>query len=220
MFRKLSFLAALIGAAAALSAGLCTAAKAGPIINLDGCPTAASHATLTLGQQPDSATSTPFYAADNVLCQRFVVDVNVAPTNGQRFEIDASYAGPATGFNGNVAFGDPAGIPLSQSDCSLLRAYVSLYRKPWFTLSPPAKFSLVSSAKYVGQWYPADNDPQFPLAAHCSLSLAYGSPIPADLYTGSNALGGATYRVAVSYQTSSWQKVRVHAAYNPLPIIT
>ncbi|HEY1370725.1 MAG TPA: hypothetical protein VGF23_26575 [Gaiellaceae bacterium] len=217
MFKKLSLLAALTAVAAALSAGLCTAAKAGPIINLDGCPTAAAQATLTLGQQPDSATG---YPGPNLLCQRFVVDVNVAPTGGERFEIDASYAGPATGPNTNHAFGDLAGIPLSQSDCGLLRAYVSLYRKPWFTLSPPAKFSLVSSAKYVGVWHQADNDPDFPLPAHCSLSKENGSAIPADLYTGSTVLGGATYRVAVSFQTSSQRQVRVHAAYNPLPIIT
>jgi hypothetical protein len=62
--------------AAALAGVLLASASArASDFTLDGCPTATPHATLTLGQQPDSATSTPSYAADNPLCARFIVDV-------------------------------------------------------------------------------------------------------------------------------------------------
>jgi hypothetical protein len=208
MLKKLSFLAGLAAVFAALAAVLSGGAAADPILNLDGCPTATPNATLTLGQLPNAVTG---YATANLLCPRFVVDVNVAPTNGQHFEIDGSYAGPSTG---PYTF-DPSPLALSQSDCSLYTERVSLYRKPWFTLSPPAKFTLVSSAKFTGKWVPATYDPDFSLPAHCSKVLASGTATPYPLSTGLSPLGGATYRMAISIATTAPQKVRVHADYVP-----
>jgi len=212
MLKKLSFLAGLAAVFAALAAVLSGGAAADPILNLDGCPTASPHATLTLGQLPNSVTSTTGSPASNVLCPRFVVDVNVAATNGKKFEIDGSYAGPATG---PWTF-DPSPLPLSPSDCPLYKEYVSLYRKPWFTLSPPAKFTLVSSAKFTGKWVPATYDPSFPIAAHCTKVLASGTAPPYPLSTGLSPLGGATYRMAISIATTAPQKVRVHADFIPI----
>jgi hypothetical protein len=193
--------------AAALAGVLLASASArASDFTLDGCPTATPHATLTLGQQPDSATSTPSYAADNPLCPRFIVDVR-APYAKSMFEIDAAYAGPPTGplvFPGD----NP---PLSQSDCGLLREYIAIYRKPWFTLSGSATFTSLGSAWYDGEWIGEDNsDPQYSVPAHCTLRLRSGS-VPSSFNAAGSPLG-ATYRVAVSIRTTAPQKVRVHAS--------
>jgi hypothetical protein len=212
MIRKLSFLAVVTALVACL-AGVLNTGVARADLNLDGCPSATPYATLTLGQTPDSVTWWPDLY--NLFCSRLVVDVSVAPSGGKQFEIDGSYAGPATGPS--WAF-DLNPLPLSQSDCNLYKEHVALYRKPWFTFSPPAKFTLVSSASYGGHWIYADNsDPTFPISAHCTLELKSGSPPPYPLYTGYAPFGGATYRMAISAQTSGVQKVRVHTDYVPAP---
>jgi hypothetical protein len=204
MLTKLLLAAALTLLVAGSSAALSTNANA---FTLDGCPTATPQATLTVGQQPDSATG---YPSANPLCQRFIVDVR-APYTGVPFEIDERYAGPATGPTGALG----SGLPLSESDCNLYREYVAVYKKPWFTLSPPADFTVIGSAWFDAHMVPADNDPDFPSPRHCERRLIAGS-LPPGLNTGSWPLG-ATYRVAVSVGTTAPQKVRVHTSWAPIP---
>jgi len=150
------------------------------------------------------------YPSGNLFCPRFIVDVR-APYTGVQFEIDANYAGPATGPTG--AFG--SGLPLSESDCNLYREYIAVYKKPWFTLSPPAEFTAIGSAWFDDYMAPADNDPEFPSPRHCERRLTVGS-LPPNLNTGSWPLG-ATYRVTVSIRTTAPQKAQVHASYMPIP---
>jgi hypothetical protein len=211
MRRRLWILAAATALVACLAGVMNTGfARADPILNLDGCSTATPYATLTLGQTPDSVTWWP--DVNNLLCQRLVVDVDVAPTGGQQFEIDGSYAGPATGPTAYFALNP---LPLSQSDCYLYKQRVSLYRKPWFTLFPPAKFTWIAGATYGGDWHVNVGDPFLP-PEYCTLGLRSGS-LPSSLTTGTGPLGGATYRMAISAQTSGFTKVRVHTDYLPDP---
>ena len=207
MLRKLVSLTVAAAVAALLAGGLGGTARA-DIVLPDFCKTAVPHATLTLGQFPKSVLSNgaDYFYNPHQGCYRFIVDVKVAPTGGQQFEIDGTYAGPATGpytFGANP-------IALSPSDCPLYSQHVALYEKSWFSLFQTPEFHLVSSGWWKGQWTPGY--PALSIPDHCELVLSSGSA-PPPLYTGSAV--GATYRMVVGVKTTDWQRVRVHADYVP-----